>query len=164
MLYRTCMNVRLGHCTTGISNSWRTFACVPSIPNLASAGKTISQTLRSWNVQSVPALRPYSSRPSCDGWEMSSGWTIFACPVNCCIESLRLARKSKAALASSTRTLWRKTFSGVGNQPKELKAKASEVTDPHWPTQPPTISRMTTIKDLSQTMNDTTEHALLTSQ
>ena len=77
-------------------------------------------------MQSVPGLRPYSSRSSCEGWEMSSGWTIIACPVNCCMESSRLARKSKAALASSTRTLWRKTFSGVGNQPKELEAVASD--------------------------------------
>ena len=74
--------------------------------------------------------RPYSSRPSCDGRKMSSGWTIMACPVNCCMESLRLARKSKAAWPSSTRTLWRKTFRGVGNELKEIEAAASDRS--HW--------------------------------
>ena len=119
------MDARLGPCTAAMSNSWRTSTCVPSVTYLASAGKTVSQTSRSWTVQSVPALRPYSSRPSCDGWDMSSGWTAIACPASCCMESLKPARESKAARASGTRTL----YSGAASSRKNLRLQlVTEVT------------------------------------
>ena len=38
------MGARLVYCTAGMSNSWSTFTCVLSIPYLASAVKTVSQT------------------------------------------------------------------------------------------------------------------------
>ena len=52
---------------------------------------------------------------SCVGCDMSSEWTILACLVNCCMEILRLARESKAARASGTRTLGRETFSSAAS-------------------------------------------------
>ena len=57
-------------CEICMSNSWSTFTCVLSIPYLASSVKTLSQTQRSWTVKIVPVLSPYSSRPSCDGWDV----------------------------------------------------------------------------------------------
>ena len=40
---------------------------MPSVPYLACTGKTASKTSRSWTVQNVPALRPYSSSPAAMG-------------------------------------------------------------------------------------------------
>ena len=114
------MDARLGLCTAGILNRLRTFTWVLVVPYLASNGKTISQTLRSWTVQSVPALKPYSSRPSC-GWDTLSGWTTIACPISCCTGSLRLARESKAVCANDTRTLRRGTVNGAAFSWKNLR-------------------------------------------
>ena len=45
------------------------------------------------------------------------GWTTTVCPVNRCMECFRLARESKAARASGTRTLWTGTFGGATSSP-----------------------------------------------
>ena len=47
------------------------------------------------------------------------GWTTTVCPVNRCMECLRLARESKAAHASGTRTLWTGTFGGATSSPSK---------------------------------------------
>ena len=121
------------------------------VPFLACAGKTASQTSRSWTVHSVSAFRPYSSRPSCDGWDKSSEWTILACPVNCCMESLRALQEH---------------FSGGASSWKNLRLQTvTEVNGAHRPPLFPPVSRTTALTDSwQQPMNDAKEHSLLISQ
>ena len=94
-------------CETCMSNSWSTLTCVLSIPYLASAVKTVSQTQRSWTVKIVPALSPYSSRPSCHGWEVH--------------QDGRMARERKTARGSGTRTRSRGTFGDGASSRKNLR-------------------------------------------
>ena len=83
-------------------------------------------------------------KPSCGGCE----WTILACPVNCCMEILRLARESKAARASGTRTLGRETFVSAASSWKNLRLQTvTEVNVAHRPTEPLPVWRTTAVKD-----------------
>ena len=106
-------------------------SCVPSVPHLASAGKTVSQTSRSWTVHSLPALRPYSSRPSCDRWNMSSGWTaIYRIPRQLVYGELEAGKRKQGRLRKQYKDTVKGNLQWCGIQPKEVEAAASDRS--HW--------------------------------
>ena len=107
LCYRlSCTAARLGLATGGISRNWTSSTCAAFAKFSVSAGRTMSQTRRSFAGLSSLALKPCWTWHSFAGQDMSLAWTTADSQNNCSMQSSQLENGTKAGRGSGTKMYW----------------------------------------------------------